>query len=114
MSDIRNLPVARTIFEQLGGYNFRMLTGATHFRGGDDFVQFDLPSDLTHRKISKVRITLTPADVYRVEFYAGLALVDTHDDIYCDTLRDMFERVTGLYTSLMPRRKVHHFVDKKV
>ena len=108
------MEVAKIIVEQLGGYHFKMMTGARDFVGGEDFVQFSLPADLTHNGISKVRITLTPMDVYQVEFYAGLALVLTRDDIYCDTLRDMFERVTGLYTSLTPRRRVHHFVDKKV
>jgi hypothetical protein len=111
--NMSDLQVARIIAEQLGGSHFRMMTGARDLVAGGDFLQFNLPADLTHKGISKVRITLTPMDWYKVEFYAGLALVDMHDEVYCDTLRDMFERVTGLYTSLTPRRRVHHFVDKK-
>ncbi len=59
--------------------------------------------------IRGVKITLTPSDTYRVEFYAwrtlqgglsGFAVVGDFDDIYCDQLRDVFDRATGLATSL--------------
>jgi len=109
----KDLTVANTIVQQLGGFHFQMMTGAKNFVGGDDFVQFTLPGDITDTR--KVRITLTPADVYRVEFYRDgeFEPFEVCEDIYCDTLTDTFERVTRLYTSLTPRRKVHHFVDKK-
>lgn len=111
MSD---LTVAKTILQQLGGSHFRVMTGARNFVGSDDSLMFDLPPcDFKLKDIDRVRITLTPMDVYEVAFCTRkggqLAVVETVEDVYCDTLRDVFERVTGLLTSLTPRRRVHEF-----
>jgi len=107
------MEIAKIIIEQLGGIHFRMLTGATRFLCGDTWLMFSLPSDLTNNGIDAVKVTLTPADVYTVEVLVRGVVIETIEDVYCDQIRDLFEKVTGLYTSLMPRTKVHHFVDKK-
>ena len=54
-----------------------------------------------------VRIELTPADVYDMHFIRSrkvdgvLKIEDTtHEGVYCDQLAEIFERETGLVTSL--------------
>jgi len=96
-----NLTVANTIFSQLGGHKFSAMTGAKHFVGGEDFLQFAIP--LTN-KINRVSITLTPLDTYTVKFMyvRGMSVVDRAiiDDVYCTDLLDVFEYHTGLATKL--------------
>jgi hypothetical protein len=99
--------VANTILQQLGGAQFVALTGASKFVAGDQFLQFSLPRGCNAR-INKCRITLDPCDTYTVEFWSThgttLELVSSNSDVYCDVLQDLFERVTGLYVTLFPRR----------
>ncbi len=100
------LQVASTILEQLGGNRFKAMTGAKNFIFGESesgtHLTFALPR--AKNKINRVRITLTPADTYTVEFFSVRGLdfktVSNHDDVYCDTLADVFESQTGLYVSL--------------
>lgn len=95
--------IATTILKQLGGNRFKTMTGAKNFIADTDG---SLIFGLTGR-FQKVKITLTPADVYRMVFYqirkvGGVLRVheDIHDDVYCDALAEVFERVTGLRTRL--------------
>ena len=104
--------VAATILAQLGGQRFKAMTGAKSFAGDDKSLSFRLPGDpgFVKNNIRAVRITLTPADLYKVEFFAlrkdadsGLRLpkvIETADDVYVDSLREVFTRATGLDTSL--------------
>ena len=95
--------VAQTILLQLGGRRFIRFTGARSFVGGENFLMFMLPVE-----INKVKITLTPMDVYRLEFWKNLdaGRPETHtpfkviEDVYEDQLQDLFTEVTGLYTHL--------------
>jgi hypothetical protein len=93
--------VAQTILAQLGGRKFIAMTGAKNLMAGDNSLQFAIP---TSNKINRVRITLTPADTYTVEFFNvrgyEFKLLSTHDDVYCDQLADVFESSTGLVTTL--------------
>jgi hypothetical protein len=95
--------VANTILEQLGGRRFLAMTGAKNLIGTDDSLIFMLPYR-NGKTPNKVVITLMPSDTYRVEFAivrGGQALLlSMHDDIYCDALAELFERQTGLRTSL--------------
>lgn len=100
-----DLAVARTILEQLGGIQFVRMIGARkmcalgiergglsfqHMRGAQGYVA--------------CRVVLTAADLYRVAFYRisgdPIEREETHEDIYAEDLRGLFERVTGLRTSL--------------
>lgn len=99
--------VARTILEQLGGPGFRAMIGmklpAVSSANG---VGFAFKAKARNR-INAVRITLTPMDTYTVEFLHASAhmpprIVTTREDIYCDSLVDVFESVTGL-AARMPR-----------
>lgn len=96
------LQVAKTILEQLGGNRFVAMTGARNFTAGSNFLLFSLPR--AKASIRKVRIILTPADLYRVEFFGGRDMRQfhgfTHDGVYCDKLQSIFTAVTGLYTTL--------------
>lgn len=104
MSD---LTVANTILEQMGGRQFIIMTGARNLVGDINSLRFSLTG--AKDEINKVIIRLEPSDTYTVSFYkmrdhgTSLYLVSEHSDIYFDVLQDVFERATGLYTTLNPR-----------
>lgn len=101
-----NREVASTILQQLGGNRFVAMTGAKNFVAVDQGLFFALPR-MTGVKINRVKVTLTPADDYVVEFYtsrgAAMTLVEKVDGVFCDTLAATFEEATGLATSLTGR-----------
>jgi len=99
--------IAETILEQLGGRRFLAMTGAKKLTVADSGLNFVLPSNFAKDGINVVRITLTPADDYTVEFIRiGRAprytttQVREATGVYCDNLRDVFTYTTGLDTSL--------------
>lgn len=100
-----NQIIAQTILEQLGGNRFVVMTGAKNFFAIEKGLQFKLPNDKDYVRdaINCVKITLTPADEYHIEFGrvwgTKYTPVKTTDGIYCDQLREIFTRYTGLYTS---------------
>lgn len=109
------MAAANTILARLGGSRFRAMTGAKHLVGAPgDFnrgaLTFKLGRGLkvlggaTH-----VRVTLTGADLYRVDCLKvpGMSAKNftirttaTVDGIDCENLRGAFEAMTGLRTSL--------------
>jgi hypothetical protein len=101
MSD---LIIANTIRQQLGGHKFAVMCGVKQFVGGENFLQFKMPSNFAKDKINLVKIILTPADLYDIEFYytrgVNLKMVCKVEGIYCDMLQSEFTRVTGLDTHL--------------
>lgn len=104
MSD---MTVATTILQQLGGRRFIVMTGAKHIGGTADALSFKLPKRQGN-PVNYVRITLTPADTYDVEFSRvhGLQYTIIHktEGIYNDQLQELFTRYTGLQTSLRTMR----------
>lgn len=96
--------IAETILDQLGGQRFIVMTGAKAFIAIESGLQFKLPSRLTQRGIDTVRITLTPMDVYNVEFgrvrKLVYSIIESVDDVYCDQLQEVFTEKTGLFTHL--------------
>ena len=97
---------AKIMLDQLGGKRFIAMTGASRFVGGQTTLMFKLPGNPGFVKdgINCVRITLTPADLYDVEFVRmrGIDFKVKHkaEGIGCEQLREVFERHTGLRTSL--------------
>lgn len=93
-----DMQVAQTIFQQLGGGRFSVMTGSKDYVGGPDFLMFKFGSGAAHG-INKIRVTLMPSDTYRVEFFrirgTKVTVIETLDDIYCDVLADSIGRVTG-------------------
>ena len=101
-----NDQVARTILAQLGGQRFKTMTGAYSFSSGPTSLGFRI-SLRNKGHFGGVRIELTPADVYDVHFIRlkkidGFTSFDNvvHEGIYADQLVEVFERETGLVTSL--------------
>lgn len=96
--------ISDTILAQLGGSRFQAMTGAKDYVHDETSLEFSLPD---HR-INRVKITLDPSDTYTVEFGCArkeqwidnYTLIDRREDVYAENLREVFERVTGLRTSL--------------
>jgi hypothetical protein len=97
-----DLTVANTILQQLGGPRFTAMTGAKNYVGGERSLSFRLPK--ANRGINGVYITSEPSDTYKIEFIrvqkTERKVVETCEDVYCDSLQEVFTRVTGLYTRL--------------
>lgn len=93
--------VATTILQQLGGNKFIAMTGAKNFLGSKDALSFRIP---TRKGPNALRITLAPSDTYEVKAFrirgTRCDVIDIRDDIYAENLREVFERMTGLRTSL--------------
>lgn len=101
--------IAEIILSQLGGSRFLAMTGAKKLTIADRGLNFVLPStkDFVKNGINVVRITLTAADDYTVEFLRigrapryATTVVREANGVYCDNLREVFEQETGLRTSL--------------
>lgn len=92
--------VANTILAQLGGNRFLAMTGARNLVGGANALSFDLPHGFAKNKANKVRVTLTPVDEYRVEFFKlyrlDLTTVGEVDGVQAEDLRQVFTTATGL------------------
>lgn len=96
--------VANTILQQLGGNRFITMTGAKHFICDNHMLAFQLPNRFAKDGINGVRITLTPMDLYKMEFIkvgkCKLTTVKEYDGVYDDMLQDLFTKTTGLDTHL--------------
>lgn len=99
------MSVAQTIYDQLGGNRFRMLTGSHSFVGGKDFLQMKLRRNAT--RANTLKITLNAMDTYDVVFATagkrGWKVVKEINGAYCDQLMDIFEETTGLYVTFAAR-----------
>ena len=96
--------VSNTILAQLGGGNrVAAMIGVKRFgtSGNDLSIRFTARAK---DKINYVRIVLDPSDTYTVIFSRvnknGSTVVDTCSDVYCDVLREVIERRTGLYLTM--------------
>jgi spore coat polysaccharide biosynthesis protein SpsF (cytidylyltransferase family) len=98
----RQTVFATAVMQQLGGNQFIRITGSTNFVVGDDVLTFKVGSGAA-KGIKYVKITLTPMDVYKVEFVKvkrdlTLVVVACHEMVYDDMLQDIFTAETGFYT----------------
>ena len=98
------MQVATTILNQLGGNQFIAMTGAHHLAGTKNSLHFSFKGC---KKTNKCKITLNGIDLYDVEFFKlnmkavdPCPVVDSFDNIYFDQLQAIFEKATGLRTSL--------------
>ncbi len=95
--------VAATILTQLGGKRFIVMTGAKNFVYSKDSLSFQIPraNNITH-----VKIELTPADLYDVEFGKikhktfDYIIIKKYSGVYWDNLQEIFTEATGLDTRL--------------
>jgi len=93
--------VGKTIIEQMGG-----LARLVRFIGARDFKLFPQGMEFKwpNRQVSRgnvFRVTLTPSDLYTVEFFSdtarGRKLVKKMTDVYSENLVDVFEDHTHWY-----------------
>ena len=108
--------VPQTIFEQLGGGRFALMTGSNMFIGDDNTLRMKLAKNAS--KANRLEITLNGIDLYDMRFYRYTAErmsfrnnefriypekvteIKTINDVYCDQLQEIFTDVTGLYTRI--------------
>ena len=91
---------AMTIYQQLGGNKFVAMTGATLMANGNTLIVKFKGS----RIANIMYVTLNSMDLYDIKIckYRKLdvKVIEEVKDAYNDMLCPIFERVTGLYTSL--------------
>lgn len=94
--------VASTILQQLGGNRFIAMTGAKNLMTNGDDLAFKIGRNAG--KVTHVQIKLDPSDTYTVKFLnirnLNIREIESSSFVYADMLRPMFERVTGMATSL--------------
>jgi len=93
---------AAVILAQLGGaHRLTAMIGARDFVDGGDALTFRFVARALGG-INRVRVTLTPADTYRVSFHRGRAAEQVAEvaGVYADGLRAAVEHHTGLALSL--------------
>lgn len=95
------------VIAQMGGPRiFAMAFDACAYDQKATSVTFRLAKGL-RRKLTHVRVTVMPTDTYKVEFLKvptknvlDQKVVSEIDDVYCDVLKTVVEKGTGLYLSL--------------
>ena len=97
------MSVARTILEQLGGNKFCAMTGAKNLVDCGDALAMKIGRNKTSSNYLK--ITLNMMDLYdvrfsRVSLKGGERSVTEYNNVYNDSLVDVFEKHTGMYTKL--------------
>ena len=100
---MNNMKVAKTILEQLGGNQFRMMTGAKNLAGDENSLSMRLGRNSSNSNYLK--ITLNSMDTYDMEFAKVTKMgekksVTEYNNIYNDMLTDQFTAHTGMYTKL--------------
>jgi hypothetical protein len=96
------MEIATTILNQLGGKRFIVMTGSKNFvttqKGG---LLMKLSRNASGAQYLKIE--LNGSDLYEMEFYSvrGVEIKQKAEfnGVYCDQLTEVFESVTGLYTS---------------
>ena len=97
------MSVAKTILSQLGGNKFCAMTGAKNLVDCGDALAMKIGRNKTSSNYLK--ITLNMMDLYDVRFsrvspMGGERSVTEYNNVYNDSLVDVFEKHTGMYTSL--------------
>lgn len=99
--------IAATIFQQLGGKKFAVMTGAKHYgakleENGSTSLSFKIGRN--SKSVNYVKISLNDKDLYDISFMAiskvKRTLKASFKDLYCDQLVPIFEQETGMHTSL--------------
>ena len=98
MSDIAN-----TIYRQLGGNRFRVMTGAKNMVSHEFALSMKIGRNKTNANFMVVE--LNGLDLYDVTFakltkMGEMKSVKTYDNVYNDMLVSIFESHTGMYTTL--------------
>lgn len=93
--------IATTILNQLGGRQFVVMTGAKNMTHGNNSLYLRFPGV---KAANHLTVELNGSDLYNVTFTkihgSSVKVVKQYSDIYAEDLRGLFERFTGLRTSL--------------
>ena len=94
--------VANTIYQQLGGRQFILMTGAKDFKFTNDSLSFKIGRNKT--RCNFITITYNPGlDDYTMTFAYiannSLTVLDTIDNLFFVDLQPEITRFTGLYTA---------------
>ena len=97
------MTAGRTIYNQLGGHKFRVMTGAKSFVDHGDALSMKLGRNSSNSNYLKV--TLNAMDLYDVHFSKLTRKfeeksVKEYNNVYNDSLVEIFESHTGMYTKL--------------
>lgn len=95
--------VAKIILQQMGGNKFTTMVGAKNLGATENSLSFKIacknPKGITH-----CQITLNRSDLYDMKFFkirgAKVETVANLEDIYNDSMQEVFSEVTGLATHL--------------
>ena len=95
--------VANTIYRQLGGNRFRVMTGAKMMVSTENGIRMRIGRNKTNANFMEV--SLNSLDLYDVTFakltkMGEMKSVKTYDNVYNDMLVRIFESHTGMYTTL--------------
>ena len=96
------MKVAQTILNQLGGNRFIAMTGSKNFVSSEEKSYLGMRLTRNQSGANYLRITLTPMDVYKMEFISlrgnSMKTKIEFNNVYCDQLQELFTEATGLYT----------------
>ena len=97
------MSVAREILNQLGGNKFRVMTGAKNFMGFSEGLVMKIGRNSSNSNYLK--ITLNSMDLYDMEFAKVSRMgekksVTEYNNVYNDSIVEVFEKHTGMYTKL--------------
>lgn len=103
----------KTILEQLGGNKFIAMTGAKNF--GQDTKEQSIAFRIGRnaKNVNQVKITLTPMDLYDMEFLSVSVkkdgtvkrkIISKVEGVYNDQLQETFTANTGMHTSLFAKK----------
>lgn len=112
----RNAEIANTIYQQLGGGRFVVMTGTKDMIAINNGLKMSLARNGS--KANRLEITLNGADLYDMKFYhytpwrfstrggqfreypEKTTVVKEYKNCYFDQLQELFTNVTGMYTRL--------------
>lgn len=102
MSSTASANVAQVIASQIGNRALFMI-GAKNLCASEKSLSFKVGRN--DKRVTHVRVTLTPADVYEVQFLRCIGFKPTvtiaeRENVYADSLNAVIETETGLRTSL--------------
>lgn len=96
------MTIASTIYHQLGGGRFTMMTGAYNMVDMGNALKMKLRKN--KGRYQYLMITLMPDDTYTMTWAKiknwEWVIMDEDEGIYFDMLNDVFESRTGQYTKL--------------
>ena len=97
------MSVAREILNQLGGNKFRVMTGAKNFMGFSEGLVMKIGRNSSNSNYLK--ITFNSMDLYDMEFAKVSRMgekksITEYNNVYNDSMVEVFEKHTGMYTKL--------------